>query len=338
MLIKLEKSEHGQVSEVQIRAPAKLNLYLDVLGKRPDGYHEIETLMCPISLYDQVTVWPTSQSEIVFNLEVDDPGTRHANSETRSEIDDPAWQIPVDSSNLVYRAAELIQQGIGTKLGCEIHLKKRIPAAAGLGGGSSDAAATAVACQLAWGQWDRDLAESVCAALGSDIPFFLGDPQGIGMAWATGRGENCQLLYAKPALEFLVTHPPAGCSTRDVYANFHQLGGPRGGKKIIEACKAGQTQKIGAELFNALQSSASSSSMWVERQLKLLSDNGQRFVLMTGSGSSCFALLAEPMEKQEVESIVQNISSRAWQAGIRRVYHASAWYAESIERQLSYLL
>lgn len=162
---------------------AKLNLFLEVLGKRPDGYHEIETLMCPISLCDELEFRFRDDPRIHLQLEL---------PSTAGTTDDPAWQIPADDRNLVVRSIQSVQAAMGVGGGCTIHLKKRIPAAAGLGGGSSDAAAAIVAAMLAWGQWDRNLATSIANSLGSDIGFFLGDTTQVGMALATGRGEKCE--------------------------------------------------------------------------------------------------------------------------------------------------
>lgn len=324
----------GTVSCVTVRAPAKLNLFLEVLGKRDDGFHEIETLMCPISLCDEVSVSRTETNDLRLSVEVAD-GHEHKNAASRKsseEATDPAWQIPVGPNNLVLRAVELLRARLGTSHGAHIRLHKRIPAAAGMGGGSSDAAAVVVACLALWNNWDRQLATSVCSELGSDIPFFLGDEDHIGLAVGRGRGEQMTMLDATPELNFIVMHPPAGCSTKEIYGNFQKLAKPRSVEKIISACKTGQNQKIGAALFNALQSSASRSSKWIETQIKLLSDSGFEFVLMTGSGSSCFALL--PLSNASTSS-VEEVVEHATRIGIDRVYSCSSWYTESIEQQLS---
>ena len=340
MRIELGKAAETGAPLVSIRAPAKLNLFLEVLAKRPDGYHEIETLLCPISLCDQVRVELSDRPEIDLEMEILDAsassGRRSAGlqEERPPSESDPAWQIPLDARNLILRAAERTREELGIRQGCRIRLQKRIPAAAGMGGGSSDAAATVVACLQLWDQWDRYLATSVCAELGSDIPFFLGNRQGIGLALATGRGEKIELLQARPHLEFLVTHPPAGCSTSEIYAGYTRLAASRSAEKIVKACQTGQVPKIGAELFNALQSSAFNASLWVERQLKLLTDCGQQFVLVTGSGSSCFAVHDPRPGSPSLAEVAEIVGRRAWQIGIYRVYSVRAWYADSIEDQL----
>lgn len=137
-----------------------------------------------------------------------------------------------------------VQRVLGTQLGCRIELTKSIPAAAGLGGGSSNAAAAVVASLLAWDKWDRKLAHQICSEIGSDIPFFLGDERQIGLAVATGRGEQCQLLAARPPLDLLLTHPPVGCSTGQVYLGYANTANKRTVNKIVAACESGEPKKI----------------------------------------------------------------------------------------------
>src|SRR5690606_35906433 len=106
---------------------------------------------------------------------------------------------------------------------------------------------------VSWQGWNRKLAVQIASEIGSDVPFFLGSSQGIGLALATGRGEHCQPLAARPALDVLVTHPPIGCSTREVYQNCAVYGKEQGFQEIVAACETGQLKKIGAQLFNTLQ-------------------------------------------------------------------------------------
>ncbi len=313
-------------NQVRIRAPAKVNLFLEVLGKRADGFHDIETLLCPISLFDELTLEPTDSGEISFALEFSHPSaTGSDNSE--NEHKDVAWKIPANENNLVVQAVKKVQSALNTTFGCRIRLNKQIPAAAGLGGGSSDAAAAVVASLVAWERWDRQCATEICTEVGSDVPFFLGEVTGIGLTLAKGRGELCQLLKAQPQLNFIVTHPPVGCATKEVYLNYAKGLDCRHAEEIVSACENGQFQKIGAELFNALQLSASTLTDWIDQQLLLLKDAGAEFVLMSGSGSSCFALIND-------RSCQERILSAATILGLTRVFAVEAWYADSIELQL----
>jgi 4-diphosphocytidyl-2-C-methyl-D-erythritol kinase len=304
-------------TSISITAPAKLNLYLEVLGKRPDGYHEVETLMCPISLCDVLE----------FRL-VDDPGIRlQLELPEGAQPNDPAWQIPDDHRNLVTKGVQAVHAALGTTGGCHISLRKSVPAAAGLGGGSSNAAAAVVAAMLAWKKWDRSLAETICNSLGSDIAFFLGDRSQVGMALATGRGEKCENIVARPELEFIVTHPPEGCPTSAVYAGFRIADIPRSSAAIIEACRRGDIDQVGSLLFNSLESSARTLTHWIERQLTVLRTAGCEYTCMSGSGSSCFALVTGNHN-------IMDICRAAYDAGLPRAYAVKSWYSPSVEEQL----
>lgn len=307
---------------IRIQAPAKINLFLEILGKREDGFHEIETVMAPIQLFDILTVKRVDQSAIKLEVETPDE------SAASRSAGDAAWSIPADDNNLVVRSAKAVKEATGCPLGFEIRLQKTVPAAAGLGGGSSDSAATVVACMLLARSWNRATANEICASLGSDIPFFLGSESGIGLMLSKGRGEICTPLDVRPSFSLLLSHPSEGCSTAQIYQQFQLLQTVRGSEKIISACEAGQVPKIGAELFNALQSAASDLNPWIGKQLDLFSSFGLSLSLMSGSGSSCFAL-AWPDEVNFAE-----IREQALRSGIPRIYHTSPWYAPSIEQQV----
>lgn len=304
---------------VYVQAPAKLNLFLEVLGKRADGYHEIESLLCPISLCDTLELRSTPEPELCLEIEFPVPEDQVKN--------DPAWDIPSDQRNLVYRAVKRVQELLNVQTGCRIRLKKSIPASAGLGGGSSDAAASVVAAMLAWGVWDRPLASQICAELGSDLNFFLGDEHRIGLALAKGRGENCQILDINPPLEFVVTHPPAGCSTSAVYANWQSSGSIRHSTDLIEACRSEDLERIGGLLFNALETSARATTSWIDKQLNIFRSFHFRYNAMTGSGSSCFALVS-------ASDTMSNMRRAANDAGLSRVYAVKSWSQPSIEEQI----
>ncbi|MFO0943259.1 MAG: 4-(cytidine 5'-diphospho)-2-C-methyl-D-erythritol kinase [Pirellulales bacterium] len=307
---------------IRFRCPAKLNLWLDTLGKRPDGYHEISTVMCPIDLWDELTV--TVRDDELTRLTIHFPY-----QSDRDPISDPAWKVPADASNLVCKAVSLASKSIGKEAqGYDIQLVKRIPSSAGLGGGSSNAAAAVVSVLAVWGKWDLCLAGGICQKIGSDVNFFLGTSDGIGMGHATGRGEVVRLLKSKPAIQFWLTHPPKGCSTRDVYAKVDRIGDLSKTEDFLATCQTGQESKIGAAMFNALQLPASEINGWIHMQLELLAECGCKHLLMSGSGSSCFGIIP-------AEGSFELLRVRASEVGVNRVYQVSAWYGPSIERQLA---
>ena len=209
---------------VIVLAPAKLNLFFEVLGKRDDGYHEIETLMCPIGLYDtlrfiDLPVGPVRlRCHRVFGAE----GPRGRGLD----------QVSDGPDNLVVRAVELVRRRAGVNRGADILLVKRIPAAAGLGGGSSDAAAALVAANEVWrlGRSRGELARWA-GELGSDVPFFLAD----GPAICRGRGERVTPIEGVGNLFFVLVRPPAGLATAAVYAACQAAEQPRSVEPLVEA-------------------------------------------------------------------------------------------------------
>jgi 4-diphosphocytidyl-2-C-methyl-D-erythritol kinase len=172
---------------VVVWAPAKVNLFLEVLAKRADGYHEIATLLVAVSLYDTLEFKEEASGDVQLL-------SNHPNLSTGPD-------------NLVCRAADLLRQRRGVRRGARIRLTKRIPLAAGLAGGSSDAAATLAGLNRLWGLGlaDGELA-ALGADLGSDVPFFFSAPA----AWCTGRGEQVTPLPLGRPLDFVLACPPAG--------------------------------------------------------------------------------------------------------------------------------
>jgi 4-diphosphocytidyl-2-C-methyl-D-erythritol kinase len=270
---------HRSAVELVIQAPAKLNLFFEVLAKRTDGYHEIETLMCPIDLYDTLHFQedPHGQLELscrrVFGA--DGPGGRGLD------------KLPEGPDNLVLRAIDLVRRRAGVCRGAKLWLVKRIPALAGLGGGSSDAAAALVAANLGWrlGRSREELAEWA-AELGSDVPFFLvGGP-----AICRGRGERVEPLRGVGALDFVVVRPPAGLSTAAVYAACRPAEQPQTVLPLVDALRRGDWREMRRGLLNRLQSTAESMSPWVKRLQEEFSRLNCVGHAMSGSGTSYFGL------------------------------------------------
>ncbi len=178
---------------VEYRAPAKLNLGLRLLARRPDGYHEIETVFLPLALFDRVSVTAAS------------PGVR-------LQCDDPT--LPLDATNLAWRAAERTCAALGVEPALEIALEKRIPVGAGLGGGSSDAAAVIACVQALHGRRLADPEQSALAlALGADVPFFLVPRPALGR----GVGESLTPLEGVPGRWFTLVSFDFPVATRDAY-------------------------------------------------------------------------------------------------------------------------
>jgi 4-diphosphocytidyl-2-C-methyl-D-erythritol kinase len=262
-----------QADSVVTWAPAKVNLYLEVLAKRADGYHEIATLMAAVSLYD------------TLEFKEEDSG------DIRLGCDHPA--LPTGPDNLVSRAAALLRQHTGCGRGARIRLVKRIPLAAGLAGGSTDAAATLAGLNRLWGLGlTRAELAALGAELGSDVAFFFSTPA----AWCTGRGERVAPLKLGRPLDLVLVCPPAGLATAEVYRGVQVPDVPQTGEEVRRAAREGDVEELGRRLHNRLQEPAERLCPVVaalHRRLGSLKPAGQ---LMSGSGSSLFALCRDRRE------------------------------------------
>jgi len=255
-------------------SPCKVNLLLNILGRRADGYHALETLMHPVGLCDR--------------LELQRAGTGVVLTCSQPNL-------PVDRSNLVVRAAELFCAEAGVKEGVRLHLDKRIPLAAGLGGGSGNAAATLLALNALFGGplSDGRLA-GLAARLGSDVPFFL-QPK---PALATGRGEQVQPLDWFPALAgawVLLIHPGFGISTAWAYQSLarfpHALNGQAGrAQQLVDSLRTRSLADAAQGFYNSLESPAFEKYPILALYQEHLRAAGATGVLMSGSGSTTFAL------------------------------------------------
>jgi 4-diphosphocytidyl-2-C-methyl-D-erythritol kinase len=255
-------------------SPCKVNLLLNILGRRPDGFHELETVLQPVAVYDHLS-FARSGNDIQLTCNL--PG------------------LPIDGRNLVYRAAALFLETAGIKEGVHLDLQKNIPLAAGLGGGSGNAATTLLGLnELFGGPLGEDQLRRLAASLGSDVPFFL---QG-GPALGTGRGERIERLEAFPALKgaaFVLIHPGFGIATAWAYqqlARFPQAlnGRPGRAQALISRLRSADLKAAGAEFYNSLEEPALEKYPLLALFQEFLRANGAAATLMSGSGSTTFAL------------------------------------------------
>jgi len=258
---------------VRVRTPAKVNLFLEVLARRTDGYHELATLMVAVSLYDTLEF------------------TEEPSGATRLLCDHPSLSTGPD--NLICRAVELVRRHSGHNGGVDIRLWKRIPLAAGLAGGSSDAAATLAGLNRLWRLgWDRDKLVRLGAELGSDVSFFFAAPA----AWCTGRGERIEPMRLGRALDFVLLSPSVGLSTAEVFGGVTVPAEPRDGAAVRQAVQAGDIVELGRLLHNRLQPAAERICPVVAGLYARLAGLGPAGQLMSGSGSTVFALCRDPGE------------------------------------------
>jgi 4-diphosphocytidyl-2-C-methyl-D-erythritol kinase len=322
----LKRNQDG----VHVLAPAKINLHLEILQKRSDGYHEIETIMHAVSLYDTLQVFKRDDGNVT--LELHTPVER-ANEGSAMNLDphqiDPAWLIPADSTNLVVRGLKKLQELLGVRAGAHVSLTKAIPAAAGLGGGSSDTAAALTAASLVWlGRFDRQAVEAVASQIGSDLSFFLGSStsEESGLALCRGRGEQVTPLALTGRLHGVIAHPPAGCSTADVYRKCRVPELPRSPEKLIRALAEGKFDELPHGVFNRLEEAASHVTPWVGQLRDWMEESSAWSHLLSGSGSARFALCRNETEAAQLARHLQA-------CGLPRVHVWQSCMTPAIEAQ-----
>jgi len=308
--------------------PCKINLFLEVLGKRPDGYHELDTVMMALSLTDEIHVSRRVDSEIRLQIEFPEGAGKPLDG------DDLAWTIPSGPTNLVVRALLRLRQVLGKpNEGMDVVLKKRIPAMAGLGGGSADCAAALVLGAL---HWQKPFAYEpitwLASELGSDVNFFIeAHRNGFWLARCSGRGERIQPLDCQGPLHFVIVHPPRGCSTKDVFDSLLSLDGTqeasiRTPDKLIGFLQKGDSVAIGGELFNRLEEPAMMTTEWIlssRKQLDRYNHHGQS---LSGSGSARFCLCESTEQAEKIAREIQ-------QQGEMRAFCTSSWQSPGMDEQ-----
>jgi len=276
--------------EITVRGCAKLNLSLAVLDRRPDGFHEIESLMVPVSLADTLVVRATAEPDIRLRVQF---GGRLAGAGRILARD-----VPADDRNLVVRAARALATEAGIERGLSVDLVKYIPSGAGLGGGSSDAAAVLRAAAAAWEiDWPADRLAALGVRIGSDVPwFFAGGP-----AIARGRGEIIVPAPPLPQLFAVIACPETGLSTAAVYAACAPDAARHGDAERLAVILArGGFAEALPRLFNALEAPARLLCPDIDRLLADLRRAGAVHPRLTGSGSACFALTRTATEARGI--------------------------------------
>ncbi|MGZ4031171.1 MAG: 4-(cytidine 5'-diphospho)-2-C-methyl-D-erythritol kinase [Tumebacillaceae bacterium] len=273
------------------KAQAKINLTLDVLHKRPDGYHEVEMVMQTVDLSDHLTFTEWDKDEIVLTC--------------------TAPYIPLDERNLVYQAAHLVKRTFGVEKGIRIHIDKRIPVAAGLAGGSSDAAATLRGLNKVWelGQSLDQLAE-LGAKIGSDVPFCIYG----GTAIARGRGEKIEHLPKVCPTWVVLVKPPIAVSTAEVYGRLRadEIEEHPDTAGMVEALVTGDVQQISAKMGNVLEQVTFGMYPEVERIKQQLLKFGAQGALMSGSGPTLFALVERESKATRIYNAVRGFSREVY--------------------------
>lgn len=271
---------------LRVRAHAKINLYLNVVGKREDGYHNLETVFHSIGLYDEVILRERSKIGIAVHCEHPD--------------------VPSDSRNLAYRAAQSLNDVVGGFGGLEIQIHKRIPIAAGLAGGSANAAAVLYGLNelFALGLSEKVLME-IGAQLGADVPFCLHG----GAAFGTGIGDILTPLPALSDVPLVLINPGIAISTADIFKNLDiTLTKQKKESIIIQTCvKKGDVVSVGKNLYNLLEVPVFSKYPELTTlKTQLSTQTGCYGALMSGSGATMFALMENIATAHRCESLFKN--------------------------------
>ena len=272
-----------------LRASAKVNLVLEVLGKRPDGYHELSTVMQAVDLFDRLTV----EAAATITLETSEPA------------------LPTDDRNLVVRAARLLQEAAGIKAGARIVLDKRIPLAAGLGGGSSDAAATLLGLNRLWGlRWRRERLVELAVKLGMDVPFFLGRGRALG----TSRGEVLSALPGVGGYALVLVNPGMGLSTQEVYGRVPPgwRAESDGTRRMLDALKKRNVVRVAGALTNHLEHWVEPAMPVIGRMKAALLAAGALGAAMSGSGPTVFGLARSLDQARQIQRRVNRGGWSAW--------------------------
>jgi 4-diphosphocytidyl-2-C-methyl-D-erythritol kinase len=272
-------------------------LYLRIVGKRPDGYHELETVMLPLDFGDEIVLEACASG---LTLECDNPS------------------LPTDDSNLALRAAKTLSEAFAVEHGAKLTLKKRTPLAAGLGGGSSNAAAVLMGLDRLWklGTPTEKL-HALAASMGSDINFFLAG----GAALCRGRGEKIEAIPCNLSATILLVNPGFGISTKWAYENWAKavpLGAgltahPPEVSLLLRALAEDDLARCSQCLFNSLEAPSVRKFPALELIKNVMRDGGAAGALMSGSGATVFGLFAnEPAAEESAQQIREQFGPSMW--------------------------
>ena len=284
----------GKARRLVLSAAAKVNLALEVLGRRNDGYHEIATVMQAVDLSDRLVL---EDADVL-------------------ELRTTASDVPTDGTNLALKAASTLREMAGSGRGTRITLEKRIPVAAGLGGGSTDAAAVLVGLNRLWGlRWPGARLAEVAVTLGMDVPFFLRG----GAALGTGRGEQLESLPSC-ALALVLVNPRVAASTAEIYGGVVPAMSSDGGRVrgMATALRSRQPSRVAATLGNTLERVATSRYREVEQMEAALLAAGALGAAMSGSGLTVFGVARSYDHARQIRARVAQARWACWAVRVLR--------------------
>ncbi|MBM6970090.1 4-(cytidine 5'-diphospho)-2-C-methyl-D-erythritol kinase [Mordavella massiliensis] len=281
------------MDKMELKALGKINLGLDVLGKRPDGYHDVRMVMQTIYLYDQITITKRKESGIGLSTNL--------------------FYLPVNENNLAYRAAKLLMDEFEIRSGVDIFLEKHIPVAAGMAGGSSNAAAVLYGINR---MFDLGLSMEELmkrgVSLGADVPYCIMR----GTVLAEGIGEILTPLPPMPRCQIVVAKPPVSVSTKMVYEKIdsRRIVEHPDIDGIIEGLKEGDVTKIASRMGNVLEQVTVEEYPVIDKIKKLMNEGGAKGAMMSGSGPTVFGIFTE-------KSLAKKAALKIREAGLaKQVY------------------
>lgn len=258
------------MNSIKLKSRAKINLSIDVLGKREDGYHLVEMIMQTIDLYDVIKIIELSSGDIILKSNSSD--------------------IPLDDNNIVYKAINLLKNKFNINKGIEIFIQKNIPIAAGMAGGSSNAAAVLVGLNKLWGLNLSELdLQKLGFKLGADVPFCISGKAAL----AQGVGEELSFIKGLPKdISVLICKPEIFVSTKDVYEglDLNNIQNRPDNKKLLEDLRQENIQSLAKNMVNVLESVTSIHYREIKEIEKVMMENGALGSMMSGSGPTVFGL------------------------------------------------
>ncbi len=300
------------------RAYGKINLALDVLQKRPDGYHELRTVMQTVGIYDELTFVKRADREIHITLAKngaadtnDAEKTDCAAAGSSAAAQAAGQELPCDERNLIYRAAKAVMAHDGRCGGIDVLLIKRIPLAAGMAGGSADAAAAVLALNELYGLgMDRETMNGIAAGIGADVPYCLTG----GTVLCEGIGEVLTPLTPASGSRLILVKPDIGVATAEVYAKLDQAERLRHPDVdgMVRAIARRDARAVAQRLGNVLEAVTVPEHPVIGRIKQILAECGAEGVLMTGSGPTVFAMFESEESRQRAYGRLRGMNE-GWQ-------------------------
>jgi 4-diphosphocytidyl-2-C-methyl-D-erythritol kinase len=272
-----------------LSAPAKVNLTLEVMGRRADGYHEIATVFQCVDLCDRLTL-----------EDADGVG-----------LDTASPDVPADERNLAVRAARLLREAAHVKRGARVRLDKRIPVAAGLGGGSSDAAAVLLGLNRLWRlRWSQKRLAEIATRLGMDVPFFLGSGRAVG----TERGERLERIEGGGGYALVLVNPRFALSTQEVYGRVTSAVYSDGSrvKAMREALRRRNPRQVASSLHNVLETAVEGTYPAIGQMKAALMSAGALGAVMSGSGPTVFGVARSLDHARQIRKRVARADWSCW--------------------------